>query len=98
MPKLNCWELMKCGQGPSDEVASAKLCPAATDDRGHGINGGECCGRLCWSVEGTRCGGRLQGSSEEKRAACEKCDFFRLVAREEGISFQLRVYEHSQAW
>lgn len=98
MAKLNCWEFTRCGKEHGGAKAAEGICPAALDDVGQGVNGGECCGRLCWSVPGTLCGSGRQGAFAEKREGCERCDFFRLVAREEGISFQSLPRDQSQAW
>jgi hypothetical protein len=54
MPKLNCWEFEKCGRQPGGiKVKELGVCPAATEKRAHGINGGINGGRACWAIAGT---------------------------------------------
>jgi hypothetical protein len=77
--KLNCWEFKKCGRGPGSEPS----CPAATDTRADGINGGMSGGRVCWAIAGTLCGGRQQGTYAVKLETCLRCDFCQVVLREE---------------
>lgn len=38
-------------------------------------------------MEGTLCGGEVQGSAEEKARTCHACDFYRAVLDEEGADF-----------
>jgi len=82
--KVNCWDFRKCGRGPGGEKGK-KLgtCPAATDARLTGINGGTKGGRSCWTVAGTFCFGEVQGTFARKIDACMECEFFWLVADEE---------------
>jgi hypothetical protein len=40
-------------------------------------------------VSGTLCGGRIQGTFAKKYGNCEKCDFYKQVRSEEGLSFKL---------
>jgi hypothetical protein len=77
--KLNCWEFKKCGRGPGNEP----VCPAATDARADGINGGDNGGRVCWVIAGTLCGGRQQGAFAVKIDTCLRCDFCQMVLGEE---------------
>jgi len=43
-------------------------CPAYPED-----------GNGCWTVTGTLCGGKMQGSYKEKMAGCRRCDVYRMV-------------------
>jgi hypothetical protein len=85
MPKLNCWEFKKCGREPGGaKAAELGVCPAALEIRTHGINSGQNGGRACWALTGTLCGGRVQGTFAMKLGNCIECEFYRLVAVEEG--------------
>jgi hypothetical protein len=82
--KINCWELRKCGRNPGGEkVKELGNCPAATDARLNGINGGTNGGRCCWTIAGTFCFGEVQGTFARKIDDCMECKFFWLVADEE---------------
>lgn len=42
MSKQNCWEANECGRQPGGvKVASLGVCPAASDTRLDGLNGGQ---------------------------------------------------------
>ncbi|MCP4345693.1 MAG: protein kinase [Desulfobacterales bacterium] len=83
--KLNCWEYMKCGREPGGEkTGEFGVCPAATDTSFNGLKNGKNAGRLCWAVAGTFCGGKIQGAFADKRNSCIKCEFYKLVLKEEG--------------
>jgi hypothetical protein len=85
MSKLNCWEFKKCGREPGgSKVADLGACVAASEARTSGANGGRNAGRTCWAIAGTLCGGVVQGSFATKLANCMQCEFYQLVAREEG--------------
>jgi len=87
MAKMNCWEWKKCGrQEGGEKVAQLGVCPAAREDRINGTNSGLNGGRACWVVAGTLCGGKIQGTFAAKLANCMGCDFYQLVAREEGAN------------
>lgn len=89
MPKLNCWEFERCGRQPSgDKAHEFGVCPASTERRVHGVNGGINAGRACWAIAGTFCRGKTQGSVAEKIGTCLKCDFYKLVMSEEGKDFK----------
>ena len=64
---MNCWEFKKCGceKGGVNEKRLG-LCPAYPD-HGHG----------CARIEGTLCGGELQGSFSTKLLNCVKCDYYK---------------------
>ena len=59
------------------------LCPAALDVSRDGKYGGTNGGRSCWTVAGTYCFGKVQGTFARKFDDCMECDFFWLVAGEE---------------
>jgi hypothetical protein len=85
MEKLNCWEFRKCGMepgGPNSE--SGGVCPATTQERLDGTNGGKNAGRACWVVAGTMCNGELQGAFDQKHKYCSDCEFYQVVKQEEG--------------
>lgn len=81
----NCWEAKKCGReaggARSEELG---VCPAASEKRTHGVNGGENGGRACWAIAGTLCGGVVQGSFAMKLTSCMECDFYKSVYLEHG--------------
>ena len=88
MAKLNCWEFKKCGREPLGAKAKELgVCPASTESRTQGVNGGKRGGRACWAVAGTLCGGKVQGTHAAKEGQCTACDFFRSVRQEEGVDF-----------
>ena len=79
--RLNCWDVTECGRGP-DALASER-CPAATETRLDGQNGGVNAGRSCWVVNETVCDGEVQGSFSTKLTGCAACPFFKQVVNEE---------------
>lgn len=85
MAKTNCWEFKRCGRGPGG-IKSRELgvCPAATESKADGINGGKCGGRACWALAGTLCGGKVQGTFATKLTNCMQCEFYLSVKKEEG--------------
>jgi hypothetical protein len=89
MAKQNCWEYKKCGREPSGAKAEELgVCPASTETRAAGINGGKNGGRACWPIAGTLCGGEVQGTFAQKLNNCIQCDFYQLVGAEEGPNHQ----------
>jgi dTDP-4-dehydrorhamnose reductase len=91
--KQNCWEFKQCCRGPDEKPPpSPELCPAATEKRLDGIHGGHNSGRACWAVAGTLCGGKVQGTHAVKHSLCQKCDFYQLVAKEEGEKLQRPLF------
>ena len=85
MAKLNCWEFKNCGRQPGGaKAAELGVCPAAIETRANGCNCGQNGGRACWVLTGTLCGGLVQGSFAQKLGNCLKCEFYELVASEEG--------------
>lgn len=90
MGQINCWEFKKCGrQRGGAKVAELGVCPAASETRADGINGGANGGRACWPIAGTLCGGAVQGTFAMKMQSCMKCDFYKTVQREQGQEFKL---------
>ena len=83
--KQNCWDFKGCGRQPGGgKVEHLGECPAATDARGNGVHGGTNCGRVCWGVAGTLCGGEVQGTFAAKLGNCLRCDFYQQVSEAEG--------------
>lgn len=81
---------MACGREPGgSRVDESGPCPAATETRLDGVNGGRNAGRICWVVAGTYCGGMAAGSCTRKYRVCMNCPFFARVEAEEGDAFQL---------
>lgn len=86
--KLNCWEFKKCGLEPGGKnVKKLGACLVAIDQTLDGINGGKCAGRCCWAFN-EALGKRRDGGPAAEKSGCDGCDFYSLVAREEGIAFQ----------
>lgn len=81
--KKNCWELKKCDYELD--------CPAFNEKRLDGTHGGKNAGRCCWVVAGTLCFGEPAGNYAQKFDACEKCDFYHYVRKEEAENFSLTV-------
>jgi hypothetical protein len=85
MPKMNCWEFMKCGREPGGAKAKELgVCPAATKACLNGLNCGKNAGRCCWAIAGTFCEGDVEGVFAKKLTSCLNCEFFKMVANEEG--------------
>ena len=85
MANLNCWQFKKCGREPGGSKAGELgVCPSAVEARVNGVNGGKNGGRACWALAGTLCGGQVQGTYATKLTNCLKCEFYTLVATEEG--------------
>ncbi len=85
MSNVNCWEFKKCGREPGGAKAGELgVCAAASATRATGANGGKNAGRGCWAIAGTLCGGVVQGSFASKLTNCMQCQFYQLVAAEEG--------------
>jgi len=74
--KINCWEYKKCGREKGGSRArELGVCPASTETRLDGINGGTNAGRACWVTSDAWCSG-------DGIKRCEQCDFYALVKRE----------------
>lgn len=90
MESKNCWEVMNCGrQSGVNNILKLKTCPVATPSEFDGTNNGKFTGRLCWTVAGTFCFGKKQGTFADKLMTCLYCDFFEKVKEEEGNNFIL---------
>ena len=86
MEKQNCWEFKNCGREPGgSKTKELGVCTAATEARLNGVNSGYNSGRACWSVAGTLCGGKTQGTYAQKLFACLDCDFYKTTVYEEGL-------------
>ena len=85
MRKQNCWEFKNCGR---DKMNKYGICPAATEVKAHGVNGGINGGRVCWKVTGTYCYGTAEGAYAEKLMKCAICDFRLKVQEEESYKFK----------
>jgi hypothetical protein len=87
MDKLNCWKVRGCGREQGGvNIKELGVCPAATEGQEkklNGLNNGKFAGRACWLVAGTLCGGKIQGTSAQKRSSCLTCDFYQQVHDEE---------------
>ena len=83
MGKINCWEMKNCGREPGGaRVHELGACPAATEQRVDGVNGGRNGGRTCWAIAGTMCGGDVQGTCAAKISSCHACEFYRTVRQD----------------
>lgn len=90
MERLNCWEFRKCHrESEGSRVAELGACPASTETKVDGINGGKNAGRACWAISGTLCGGRPSGSFVVKITDCLQCKFYQHVLHEEGAQFKM---------
>jgi len=88
MRKQNCWEFKQCKREPGgNKVSKLGVCPAATEVRANGFNGGKNGGRVCWTITGTLNKGEVQSTSSSKKSSCEKCSFFKKVQAEDGLNF-----------
>jgi hypothetical protein len=90
LEKVNCWEFKKCGReigGMKSQILG--VCPVVKNHELEGTHGGKSAGRACWIVAGSMCGGAVQGTFADKYSNCRDCDFYKLVRKEEGFSFQL---------
>jgi two-component system NtrC family sensor kinase len=66
--KVKCWEYMKCGRDKDSTIR----CPAYPDF-----------GRICWTVAGTFCEGKVQGTFAQKYEDCRKCGFYQKTTNKE---------------
>jgi len=96
-PKINCWEFHGCERQPGGKLAwELGVCPASTDSKVDGINGGTNGGRCCWTIAGTMCGGDISGTMAEKFGNCLDCEFFwRVADEEEDFIPSLSFVDHS---
>lgn len=85
----NCWEFKKCGrQLGGAKAGELGVCPASVERRTDRVNGGRNGGRSCWAIAGTLCGGSVQGVFAAKMSNCMRCDFYKVVAQEQGSNLQ----------
>jgi hypothetical protein len=88
LEKPNCWEFMECGREPGGTKAEQfGVCPAATETRTGGINGGKNGGRACWAIAGSFAGKIVPCPFVMKDQGCLDCAFYKQVVREEGKDF-----------
>ena len=86
MKKLNCWEFMKCGKGPSmNGKGKCNSCPIANSTLADGLNGGINGGRICWIIAETCGNGKVQCSDFHRKNSCFSCEFRFKVTIEEGL-------------
>ena len=85
--KKNCWEVKRCMK--CIKILRDEACPVCKETKLDGVHGGVNGGRACWTIPHTKCGGSAQGSFGEKFIDCVNCDFYNMVKKEEGDSFQL---------
>jgi hypothetical protein len=82
--KKNCWEFMSCGrQSGGARAHDLGVCPVSTTQALDGAHDGQNAGRACWVVAKSLCGGKIQGSYDQKLIDCWRCDFFKTVKKEE---------------
>ena len=79
MSKLNGWEYHNC---------TNLDCPARKAERFDGFNSGKNGGRICWYVKSITSGRKEKGAQAQK---CAECNFFQLVAKEEGPNLTIFV-------
>jgi hypothetical protein len=96
MMKRNCWEFKDCRRGPGNNDSNEPLCPVCSEKRLHGVHGGSNAGRACWVVAGTMCDGSVQGTFFQKYRACQNCDFYKAVTKDEGSNFLFSVSLHGK--
>jgi two-component system NtrC family sensor kinase len=66
--KVKCWEYMKCGRDKDSTIR----CPAYPHF-----------GRVCWTVAGTFCEAKVQGTFAQKYEDCRKCEFYQKIKTKE---------------
>ncbi|PXY03063.1 hypothetical protein DF185_02940 [Marinifilum breve] len=86
----NCWEITKCGRQVNGEnVKEMGVCPAALPNEFNGVHKGNAGGRFCWAINGTFCGGEINGTFAEKFITCLNCKVFKYVQDEEERYFNV---------
>jgi hypothetical protein len=100
MKKLNCWEIKKCGREPDgSKTEELGVCPATHDKSYDGLNSGDYAGRICWSLVGTLCEGKVRGHFAKSVISCLGCEVFKQVRNEEGLgSFVIRSKSLPVGW
>ena len=84
---VNCWQYMQCGREAGGlRAKELGVCPASTDKRLDGVHGGKNGGRACWAVAGSSAKKKRSGilAAKDKDWDCTSCDFFGMVADQEG--------------
>ena len=85
LPKLNCWDFIKCGREQGGKnIEKLGICPASMDTSADGLNEGKNGGRICWAISGTYCGEKVEGLYTKRQLTCRSCIFFKKVKEEEG--------------
>ncbi len=86
MNKLNCWDFMKCGKGPSGRRKSkSSSCPISKETSAHGLNGGVNAGRICWIMNENGTEDKVKCSNIYRKNSCFQCEFRYKVMAEEGL-------------
>ncbi len=84
--KLNCWEFMKCGKGPSvNGNGKPCRCPVASEMSADSLNEGINGGRICWIIAETCGNGEVKCSNMHRKSSCFSCEFRYKVSAEEGL-------------
>lgn len=85
MIRLNCWEFKKCGIGERSYTnTNEEVCTAPAEDKFDSMNHGKNGGRVCWLIK------QMAAARKDKGFGmmhCCRCDFFNLVAKQEGSNF-----------
>ena len=86
MGLMNCWNFKKCGRHPGGEKShELGVCPATTMQAADGYLNGRNAGRACMYVNGTFCGGTVQGDARAKQENCIKCDYYKALKNHFGV-------------
>lgn len=86
MKKINCWEFMRCGKGPSG-IGNNKsnICPILAETSANTLNGGVNGDRICWVIAETCCNGEMKCADFQRKDSCFSCEFRYKVTIEEGL-------------
>ena len=83
---MNCWEFKECGRETGgSKVNELGVCPAAIAIEANGFCEGDNGGRGCAFIEGTFCGGVIQGTVRNKEKECFKCEFYQDLKKQHGV-------------
>ncbi len=95
MGKLNCWNWTNCGRYPGGpKVKELGECPAATFNISDGFLGGRTGGRACCYITGTFCGGKIQGTVQDKSKGCMLCDYYLSLKQEFSTQVSLTQFNN----
>jgi hypothetical protein len=84
--KFNCWEVMKCGKGPSEDGnGKSDICPIVFESSANNLNGGINGGRVCWVIAGEYYKDKVICSKFKRKDPCFACEFRYKVMAEEGL-------------